>query len=138
MGTAAPQGRPGGHPAEGRPLPNRPRRVARGDRPVCVDTEAYRRRNVVEGSFNVFKQWRGLATRYDKLTLTCRGGVMLPAITIRIKALVDIPRWESGLPHSPRLGRRKLQGIRDVDPPHHIKHTPGQQTPHRSGRTRRC
>ncbi|NMR32283.1 transposase [Crystallibacter degradans] len=50
-----------------------------------LDKEAYKRRNVVELSFNVFKQWRGLATRYDKLALTYRGGVVLRAITIWLK-----------------------------------------------------
>ena len=38
------------------------------------------------------KQWRGLATRYDKLALTYRGGVVLRAITL----------W---LPFSDRLRR---------------------------------
>ncbi|PWF79492.1 IS5/IS1182 family transposase, partial [Kocuria rosea] len=41
--------------------------------------------------FNVFKQWRGLATRYDKLALTYRGGVVLRAITIWLKTLGDTP-----------------------------------------------
>ncbi|WP_425459498.1 IS5 family transposase [Georgenia muralis] len=66
---------------------NRKRRGSRGGRPVTYDTEAYRRRNVVERSFNVFKQWRALATRYDKLALTYRGGVVLRAITIWLKAI---------------------------------------------------
>jgi hypothetical protein len=38
--------------------------------------------HVVEGSFNVSKNWRGLATRYDKLAITYRGGVVLASITI--------------------------------------------------------
>jgi hypothetical protein len=41
------------------------------------DRDQYKGRNVVERSFNQFKQWRGLATRYDKLALTYRGGVVL-------------------------------------------------------------
>ena len=32
-------------------------------------------------SFNRIKDWRGLATRYDKLAITYRGGVVLRAIT---------------------------------------------------------
>jgi transposase len=36
---------------------------------------------MVERSTNPIKGWRGLATRYDKLALTYRGGVVLPAIT---------------------------------------------------------
>ncbi|WP_155850205.1 transposase, partial [Arthrobacter sp. Br18] len=70
---------------------NRKRRGQRGGRPVGLDTEAYKRRNVVERSFNTFKQWRGLATRYDKLALTYRGGVVLRAITIWLKELGDTP-----------------------------------------------
>ena len=70
-------------------IANRKRRGSRGGRPVSYDSEAYKRRNVVERSFNVFKQWRALATRYDKLALTYRGGVVLRAITIWLKALRD-------------------------------------------------
>ena len=72
-------------------IANRARRGAKGGRPVSYDTAAYKRRNVVERSFNVFKQWRGLATRYDKLALTYRGGVVLRAITIWLKTLGDTP-----------------------------------------------
>lgn len=34
------------------------------------------------GTFNDHKQWRGLATRYDRLAAVYRGGVVLRAITI--------------------------------------------------------
>ena len=64
---------------------NRRRRGQRGGRPVDFDAETYKGRNVVERSFNVFKQWRGLATRYDKLAITYRGGVVLCAITIWLR-----------------------------------------------------
>jgi len=43
---------------------------------------AYRRRNVVERSYNTLKQWRALATRYDKLALIFRGGAVLRSIII--------------------------------------------------------
>jgi transposase len=52
---------------------------------VSFDRDQYKGRNVVERSFNQFKQWRGLATRYDKLALTYRGGVVLRAITIWLR-----------------------------------------------------
>jgi transposase len=64
---------------------HRQRRGSRGGRPVTYDREAYRGRNVVERSFNVFKNWRGLATRYDKLATTYRGGVVLRAIAIWLR-----------------------------------------------------
>ena len=64
---------------------NRRRRGRRGGRPLTLDTEAYKGRNVVERSFNLFKQWRGIATRYDKLAITYRGGVVLCAITLWLR-----------------------------------------------------
>lgn len=59
---------------------NRKRRGQRGGRPVSYDTVAYKGRNVVERSFNALKNWRGLATRYDKLAVIYRGGAVLAAI----------------------------------------------------------
>jgi transposase len=53
-----------------------------GGRPPAFDAAAYKGRNVVERSFNRIKDWRGLATRYDKLALTYRGGVVLRAIIL--------------------------------------------------------
>jgi transposase len=70
---------------------HRKRRGSRGGRPPAFDREDYRGRNVVERGFEVFKQWRGLATRYDKLALTYRGAAVLMAITIWSKALGDTP-----------------------------------------------
>jgi len=64
---------------------NRKRHGSRGGRPPALDTEAYRGRNVVERSFNTIKQWRGLATRYDKLAIVYRGAAVLRAITIWLK-----------------------------------------------------
>ena len=45
----------------------------------------YKDRNVVERSFNDHKQWRGLATRYDKLAAIYRGGIVLRAITLWLR-----------------------------------------------------
>lgn len=70
---------------------HRKRRGSKGGRPPAFDKEIYKRRNVVERSFNTFKQWRGIATRYDKLAITYRGGAVLRAITIWLKALGDTP-----------------------------------------------
>lgn len=44
---------------------HRKRRGSRGGRPVSYDPIEYAGRNVVERAFNVLKQWRALATRYD-------------------------------------------------------------------------
>jgi transposase len=61
---------------------HRKRRGSAGGRPPAFDAVAYKGRNVIERSFNDHKQWRGLATRYDKLAAVYRGGVVLRAITI--------------------------------------------------------
>lgn len=66
---------------------NRKNRGSAGGRPPVLDTELYKRRNVVERSFNIHKQWRGLATRYDKHAITYRAGVVLRAITTWLTAL---------------------------------------------------
>lgn len=68
---------------------HRKRRGSAGGRPPAFDKEDYKGRNVVERNFNTFKQWRGLATRYDKLALTYRGGSALRAVTIWLAALGD-------------------------------------------------
>ncbi|MGW0595211.1 IS5 family transposase [Streptosporangium sp. NPDC002607] len=56
---------------------HRRRRGSRGGRPVSHDSEDYKNRNVVERFFNRMKNWRGLATRYDKHAVVYRGGVVL-------------------------------------------------------------
>jgi transposase len=63
-------------------IAHRQRRGSAGGRPPSFDTTTYKARNVVERSFNDHKQWRGLATRYDKLATVYRGAVVLRAITI--------------------------------------------------------
>ena len=64
---------------------HRQRRGSAGGRPPAFDAKTYKGRNVVERSFNDHKQWRGLATRYDKLAAVYRGGVVLRAITIWLR-----------------------------------------------------
>ena len=64
---------------------HRRRRGSAGGRPPNFDPEVYKGRNVIERSFNDHKQWRGLATRYDKLARVYRGGVVLRAITIWLR-----------------------------------------------------
>ena len=59
-----------------------------GGRPPAFDAEIYKRRNTMERAFNRLKQWRGVATRYDKYALTFLGGVLL-AGTIMISRTVS-------------------------------------------------
>ena len=65
---------------------HRKNRGSRGGRPVRYDAAEYRNRNVVERCFNQLKNWRGIATRYDKYALVYRGGVVLAAITLWLRA----------------------------------------------------
>lgn len=70
---------------------HRKRRGSTGGRPPAFNKEDYKGRNVVERNFNTYKQWRALATRYDKLALTYRGGAVLRAASIWLTALGDTP-----------------------------------------------
>ena len=58
----------------------RKRKGSTDGRPPALDTEAYKGRHVVENHFEWIKQWRGIATRYDKLAITYRAGVRLAAV----------------------------------------------------------
>ncbi|MDX2358680.1 hypothetical protein DQ226_16590 [Dietzia maris] len=69
----------------------RERRGSRGGRPPKLDADLYKDRNVVERSFALAKQWRALATRYDKLTITYRAAVTLCAILTWLRRLGDTP-----------------------------------------------
>ena len=71
---------------------HRQRRGSRGGRPPTFDSADYKHRNVIERSFNTVKQWRGLATRYDKLAFIYRGGAVLRAITVWAAHLSDTPQ----------------------------------------------
>ena len=46
-------------------IAHRARRGCAGGRPPAFDPVRYRDRNVVERSYALMQQWRGLATRYD-------------------------------------------------------------------------
>lgn len=66
-------------------LAHRKRRGSTGGRPVNFNREQYKQRNVVERCFNRLKQWRALATRYDKHAVIYRGGLLLGAIVIWLR-----------------------------------------------------
>lgn len=55
-------------------------RLNRGGRPLAFDRNTYKRRNVVERCFNKLKQWRGIATRYDKTSESYQAAVTLAAL----------------------------------------------------------
>jgi transposase len=72
-------------------IAHRKRRGSRGGRPPAFDAADYKGRNVIERGFNVVKQWRGLATRYDKLAIVYRAAAVLRAITLWLPHLSDTP-----------------------------------------------
>lgn len=60
--------------------PKRNRKVQRS-----YDADLYKERNLVERFFNKLKQFRRVATRYDKLLTNFMGFVKLAAIAIWLK-----------------------------------------------------
>jgi transposase len=59
---------------------NRRRRGSAGGRPPGFDPYRYARRNTIERGFCQLKQWRGLATRYDKHARNYAGALSLAAL----------------------------------------------------------
>ena len=65
-----------------------------GDHPAWTP-RLYKGRNVVERSFNTTKQWRGLATRYDKHAITYRAAAVLsPSSSGSRPSLETRPSWQ--------------------------------------------
>lgn len=64
----------------------RTRRAARPGRPLAFDKTVYARRNVVERCINRLKQWRGLATRYEKRAANYRAMVVIASIVIWLES----------------------------------------------------
>ena len=59
---------------------HRRRRGSAGGRPPGFDRDRYGRRNTIERGFCQLKQWRGLATRYDKHARNYAGALSLAAL----------------------------------------------------------
>jgi transposase len=68
---------------------HRKRRGTHGGRPPAFDASDYRNRNAIERGFCHLKQWRGLATRYDKLATVYRAAAVLNAVIAWAKHLSD-------------------------------------------------
>lgn len=57
-----------------------------GDRPPGFDKERYAKRNTVERAINKLKQFRAVATRYDKRAYVYRGTVTAAALAIWLRS----------------------------------------------------
>jgi transposase len=66
---------------------NRLRRSARGGRPPAFSPGAYKQRNTVERAFCRLRQYRAVATRYDKRDFVYRGTVDVATIRIWLRDL---------------------------------------------------
>ncbi|KAF5996986.1 IS5 family transposase [Streptomyces sp. WAC00263] len=66
---------------------NRKKKGSRGGRPVAHDPDLYKDRNTVERCINKIKEWRGLATRYDKTATGYLAGLHLRGAVIWIRSL---------------------------------------------------
>jgi transposase len=71
---------------------NRARKGARGGRPPRFNRARYRQRNQVERLMNRRKQFRAVATRYDKLACRYAATVTIADILIWLRARPDQPR----------------------------------------------
>ena len=81
-----------------RSSPNRPTRSVTdaaaappAGAPLAFDAARYRDRNVVERSYAAMKQWRGLATRYDKLAVIYRAAAVMHDVITWCRHIRDTP-----------------------------------------------
>ncbi|TWF92234.1 DDE family transposase [Streptomyces brevispora] len=70
---------------------NRRKKGRSGGRPVSHDTTLYQDRNTVERAINRFKEWRGLATRYDKTPESYAAGLHLRGAVLWLRSLPTLP-----------------------------------------------
>jgi transposase len=64
---------------------NRRNRGRAGGRPSAFDPSRYKERNTVERCFSKLKQFRAVATRYDKRGRICQGSVDIASIRIWLR-----------------------------------------------------
>lgn len=70
---------------------HRKKRGRSGGRPPAFDRARYRRRNAVERCVNKWKQFRAVATRYDKRDYIFNGTLTVTAVVIWLRDTVQEP-----------------------------------------------
>ena len=73
-------------------IANRLRKGPRGGRPPTFRPQRYKQRNHIERLMNRRKQFRAVATRYDKLACRYRATVQIADIVIWLRAKPDRPK----------------------------------------------
>jgi len=71
---------------------SRARKGSHGGRPPLFRAERYRQRNIIERLMNRRKQFRAVATRYDKLACRYRATIQIADIIIWLRAKPDRTR----------------------------------------------
>lgn len=66
-------------------IANRQRRGPVGGRPPAFDADRYKARNVVERCFSRLKQFRAIATRFDKLATRYLAGLRLASLILWLR-----------------------------------------------------
>lgn len=98
---------------------HRKRRGRTGDRPPAFDKAQYRRRDAVERCVNKGKQFRAVATRYDKRDYIFNDNLTVAAIVIWLRDIVQEPS-ETDLGRSPSTIPRETSrsgGRAAIEPP---------------------
>jgi transposase len=71
---------------------NRRKHGAAGGRPPAFDTERYKQRNTIERAISKLKQFRAVATRYDKRAFMYLATIDIATIKIWLRDLTKDPR----------------------------------------------
>lgn len=83
-------------------IPTRTNRKA----PIDYDRELYKQRNLIERMFNKLKNWRRVATRYDKSAESFLGFISIAAIKLWLPFVHEAVQRYSHLPACVPAARR--------------------------------
>jgi transposase len=95
-------------------IPTRVDQHGRPGRPAAFDPVRYGRRNLVERCVNRLKQWRGIATRFDRRAANYRAGVVIVSLVLWLAHSMSAGQtWpnRSSITEAPTLTVEALHGI---------------------------